>query len=54
MENVEGYHSENVELPLELASYGDLCAHHAVVDTSMLPRSPWITACVGRATTNSC
>jgi ribosomal protein S12 methylthiotransferase accessory factor len=44
MESVEGYHSENVELPLKLASYRDLCVHHTVVDTDLLPRCWWHTA----------
>ena len=44
MESVEGYHSENVELPLKLASYRDLCAHHTVVDTDLLPQFWWNTS----------
>jgi ribosomal protein S12 methylthiotransferase accessory factor len=44
MESVEGYHSENVELPLKLASYRDLCVHHTVVDTDLLPRFQWNTS----------
>jgi ribosomal protein S12 methylthiotransferase accessory factor len=38
MECVEGYHSEIVELPLKLATCRELRAHHAVVDTDLLPR----------------
>lgn len=41
MESVEGYHAENIELPLKLASYRDLSAHHNVVDTGLLPRFWW-------------
>ena len=41
MESVEGYHAENVELPLKLASYRDLCTRHTVVDTDLLPRCWW-------------
>lgn len=41
MESVEGYHSENVELPLKLATHRDLCAHHTVVETDLLPRRWW-------------
>jgi YcaO-like protein with predicted kinase domain len=41
MESIEGYHAENVELPLKLASYRDLCARHAVLGTDNLPRCWW-------------
>ena len=41
MESIEGYHAENVELPLRLASYRDLCTRHTVVDTGLLPHCWW-------------
>jgi YcaO-like protein with predicted kinase domain len=40
MESVEGYHAENVLLPLKLASYRALRARHTVVDPERLPRCP--------------
>jgi YcaO-like protein with predicted kinase domain len=38
MESVEFYHAERIALPLRLATYRDLAAHHAVVDPHQLPR----------------
>lgn len=38
MESVEGYHAENVHLPLKLASHAELRFSHPLVDVTGLPR----------------
>ncbi len=38
MESVEGYHAENLQLPLKLASQAELRFNHPLVDVSGLPR----------------
>ncbi|EPX58890.1 hypothetical protein D187_003605 [Cystobacter fuscus DSM 2262] len=38
MESVEGYHAENIHLPLKLASHAELRFSHPLVDVTGLPR----------------
>ena len=38
MESVEGYHAENIHLPLKLASHAELRFSHPLVDLAGLPR----------------
>jgi ribosomal protein S12 methylthiotransferase accessory factor len=37
MESIEGYHAENIQLPLKLASYEELRYTHALVELDKLP-----------------
>lgn len=38
MEAIEGYHAENITLPLRLASYAEMFYAHKLPDLNLLPR----------------
>ena len=44
MEAAETWHAENIRLPLEFASFADLCKRVALIDLDGLPRAPPGTA----------